>query len=62
MICRMPKDFDQYVEFISTDRIPDTHFVVRIAKTPPEALKELMEWDRKLFECDGEHAIEFLED
>jgi len=62
MICRMPDDFDKYVEFISTESIPDTHFVVRNAKTPLDVLEKLREWDRKLFEYDGEHAIEFLED
>ena len=62
MICRPPKDFEKYVEYISTKSLQHKHLVVRISKTPPEPLKELREWDRLQFEYDGEYAIEFLDD
>lgn len=62
MICFPPKCFDQYTEFVSTSQISIKHLVVKVANTPPDALAELREWDRKMFEYDGEHAIEFLEE
>lgn len=61
MICEIPFGIE-YVEFIKTEAIPFKHCVVRVSSTPPDALESLREYDRKQFEYDGEHSIEFLED
>lgn len=57
-----PEWYDQHAKFIPSDTNPRKHLCVRVSTTPPEILVQIREWDRNLFEYDGEHAIEFLED